>query len=136
MRFVLGGVGVVWGWFLGWVLVLVLWVLAVLWVWLPRAGGVVGFLAGEAGLGGLWGGGFDRLLGLVGVAGGFESMFFGGGDGVVCLGYYVVWWGHTYRVYVVVAYHSREPVIEAINIEEWVTVSRAKGLDKSHTRPP
>jgi hypothetical protein len=111
--------------------------LAVLWVWLPRAGDVAGFLAGEARLGGLRGGELDRLLGLAGAAGEFESMFFGDGDGVVCLGYYVVWWGGSYRVYVVVAYHSpSRPFIEVIDVEEWVTVSRAKRLAKSHTRPP
>jgi hypothetical protein len=107
----------------------------VLWVWLPAARDVVGFLVEEVRLGRVDSATLERLLLLARAAGEFESLFFGGGDSV-CLGYYVVWWGHTYRVYVVVAYHSREPVIEAINIEEWVTVSRAKGLAKSHTRPP
>jgi hypothetical protein len=33
-----------------------------------------------------------------------------------------------YRVFVVVAYHSREPILEVLDVEEWVGVSRAKRL--------
>jgi hypothetical protein len=123
-------VGVGWAVFLGWVLALLLWAVVVLWVWLPSAGDVAEFLAGEARLGRLSLESLERLRRLAVAAGEFESMFFGDGDGgVTCLGYYVVWWGGGFRVYVVVAYYSSNgPFIEAIDVEEWVVVSRAKGL--------
>jgi hypothetical protein len=103
------------------------------WVWLPTARSVAEFLAEEARLRRLNSAALERLVELARAAGEFEGLFFE--DGVECLGYYVLWWGHTYRVYVVVAYHSREPIIEAIDIEEWVGVSRAKRLAKSYTQP-
>jgi hypothetical protein len=96
---------------------------------------VAEFLVGESRLGRLRGVELERLLGLARAASEFESVFFGDGD-AVCLGYYVLWWGHTYRVYVVVAYYSSNgPFIEAIDVEEWVVVSRARGLAESYTRP-
>jgi hypothetical protein len=108
----------------------------VLWVWFPSAGAVAGFLVEEARLGRLRGGELERLLRLAGAAGEFEGLFFGDGD-AVCLGYYVVWWGGSYRVFVVVAYPSSNgPFIEVIDVEEWVGVARAVRLVESYTRPP
>jgi hypothetical protein len=103
------------------------------WVWLPTARGVAEFLAEEARLRRVDSATLERLRLLAEAAGEFEGLFFE--DGVECLGYYVIWWGRTYRVYVVVAYHSSQPFIEAIDIEEWVGVSRAKRLAKSYTQP-
>jgi len=126
-----GWVGVIFrGWVFSRVLALVLWAVAVLWVWLPRAGDVAEFLAGEARLGRLQGGELDRLLGLAGAAVEVEGLFFGDGDGdSVCLGFYVVRVGRVYRVFVVVGYHSSSGLfIEAIDVEEWVSVARAKRL--------
>jgi hypothetical protein len=52
------------------------------------------------------------------------------------LGYYVVWFGGSYRVFVVVAYYSSNgPFIEVIDVEEWVGVERAKRLARFYTRP-
>jgi hypothetical protein len=97
---------------------------------------VGGFLAGEAGLGRLPLGELDRLLGLARAASEVEGLFFGDGDGVECLGYYVVWFGGSYRVFVVVAYDSPGgPFIEVVDVEEWVTVERAKRLARFYTRP-
>jgi len=97
------------------------------WVWLPTARSVAEFLAEEARLRRLPLESLERLRLLVEAAREFEGLFFE--DGVEeCLGYYVMWWGHTYKVYVVVAYHSSEPFIEAIDIEEWVSVKRAERL--------
>jgi hypothetical protein len=104
------------------------------WVWFPTARSVAEFLAEEARLRRVDSATLERLRLLAEAASEFEGMFFEG-DGVECLGYYVVWWGRTYRVYVVVAYHSSEPFIEAIDIEEWVGVSRAKRLAKSYAQP-
>jgi hypothetical protein len=96
---------------------------------------VAEFLAEESRLRRLPRGELDRLLGLVRAVSGFEDVFFG--DGVDCLGYYVVWWGGCYRVFVVVAYDSPGGLfIEAVNVEEWVGVARAERLVKSYTRPP
>jgi hypothetical protein len=103
------------------------------WVWFPSARGVAEFLAEEARLGRVDSAALERLMLLAGAAGEFEGLFFE--DGVECLGYYVLWWGRTYRVYVVVAYHSSEPVIEVLDVEEWVGVSRAKRLARSYTQP-
>jgi hypothetical protein len=112
-----------------------MWAGAVLWVWLPSARDVVGFLVEEARLGRVDSATLERLLLLARAAGEFESLFFGDGDSV-CLGYYVLRWGGSYRVYVVVAYPSSSgPYIEAVDVEEWVVVSRAKGLARSYTRP-
>jgi hypothetical protein len=111
-------------------------VVFVLWVWLPSARDVGEFLAGEARLRRVPLGSLDRLLLLARAASEFENVFFGDGD-AVCLGYYVVWWGGSYRVFVVVAYDSSGGLfIEAVNVEEWVGVARAKRLVKSYTRPP
>jgi hypothetical protein len=109
----------------------------VLWVWLPSARDVVEFLVGESRFGRLRGVELERVLQLARAAGEFENLFFGDGDGdAVCLGYYVLRWGGGFRVYVVVAYYSSNgPFIEAIDIEEWVVVSRARGLARSYTRP-
>lgn len=107
------------GWF--WFCVGFVW-----WVWLARAGDVVEFLVEESRLRRLSGGVLERVLGLARAVSDFEGLFFE--DGVECLGYYVVWWGGSYRVYVVVAYLSGEPVIEVVDVEEWVAVSRAKRL--------
>jgi hypothetical protein len=96
---------------------------------------VAGFLVEEVRFRRLSLGSFERLRLLVEAAREFEDVFFE--DGVDCLGYYVVWWGGCYRVFVVVAYHSSSGLfIEAINVEEWVSVARAKRLVKSYTRPP
>jgi hypothetical protein len=104
----------------------------VFWVWLPSARGVVEFLAEEARLGRVDSATLERLRRLAGAAGEFESMFFEDGDGVECLGYYVVWWGGCYRVFVVVAYYSSNGLfIEAIDVEEWVSVKRAGGLARA-----
>jgi hypothetical protein len=103
------------------------------WVWLPSARSVAEFLAEEARLRRLPSGSLERLRQLAEAAGEFEGLFFE--DGVECLGYYVLWWGHTYKVYVVVAYHSSKPFIDVLDIEEWVGVSRAKRLAKSYTQP-
>jgi hypothetical protein len=110
---------------------------SVFWVWLPSARDVAGFLVEESRLGRLPRGELERLRGLAVAAGEFESVFFGDGDGdAVCLGYYVLRWGGGFRVYVVVAYDSPGgPFIEAIDVEEWVVVSRARGLARSYTRP-
>jgi hypothetical protein len=102
------------------------------WVWLPTARSVAEFLAEEARLRRLNSATLERLRLLARAAGEFESLFFE--DGVECLGYYVVWWGYTYKVYVVVAYHSSEPILEVLDVEEWVGVSRAKRLAKSYTQ--
>jgi len=111
------------------------WAGAVLWVWLPSAGDVGEFLAGEARLGRLPFGELDRLLGLARAASEVEGLFFGDGD-AVCLGYYVVWFGGSYRVFVVVAYYSSNgPFIEVVDVEEWVGVERAKRLARFYTRP-
>jgi hypothetical protein len=104
------------------------------WVWLPTAKSVAEFLAEEARLRRLPLESLERLKLLAEAASEFESFFFE--DGVECLGYYVLWWGRTYKVYAVVAYHSSEPIIEVLDIEEWVGVSRAKRLAKSYTQPP
>jgi hypothetical protein len=69
----------------------------------------------------------ERLIRLAKAAMEFEDMFFEGGE-EDNLGYYVVWRGYMYKVYVVVAYHHSQPFIEAIDVEEWVMVSRAKRL--------
>jgi hypothetical protein len=103
------------------------------WVWFPSARGVAEFLAEEARLRRLPLESLERLKQLAEAASEFEGLFFE--DGVECLGYYVLWWGRTYKVYVVVAYHSSEPVIEVLDVEEWVGVSRAKRLAKSYTQP-
>jgi hypothetical protein len=106
------------------------------WVWLPRARDVAEFLVEESRFSRLPRGELDRLLGLARAAAEVEDLFFGDGDGEVeCLGYYVLRWGGSYRVYVVVAYHHSQPFIEAIDIEEWVSVSRAERLAKSYTQP-
>jgi hypothetical protein len=91
---------------------------------------VAGFLVEESRLGRLPRGELDRLLGLAGAASEVEGLFFGDGDGeVACLGFYVVRVGHVYRVFVVVAYYSSSgPYIEAVDVEEWVGVERAKRL--------
>jgi hypothetical protein len=109
----------------------------VLWVWLPSARSVAEFLVEESRLGRVDSVTLERLLGLARAAGGFENVFFGGGDGdAVCLGYYVLRWGGGFRVFVVVAYYSSNGLfIEAIDVEEWVVVSRARGLARSYTRP-
>ncbi len=104
-----------------------------LWVWLPRARDVAGFLEEEARIHRLPRGATERLLGLARAAIEVEDLFFGDGDGEVKnLGYYVVRLGSNYKVYVVVAHYPRsypgEPVIEAIDVEEWAAVSRARKL--------
>ena len=107
-----------------------------MWVWLPSARDVGEFLAGEAGLGRLPFGELERLRRLAGAASEFEGLFFGDGDGVECLGYYVLRWGGSYRVFVVVAFDSPGgPFIEVVDVEEWVSVSRARRLAKSYARP-
>jgi hypothetical protein len=103
------------------------------WVWLPTARGVAEFLVEEARLRRVDSATLERLRLLAEAAGEFEGLFFE--DGVECLGYYVVWWGGVYRVFVVVAYHSSEPIIEAMDVEEWVGVSRAKRMARSYTQP-
>jgi hypothetical protein len=109
------------------VLAPLLWAAAVGWVWLPTARDVAEFLAEEARLRRIPSGSLERLILLAKAAGEFESIFFDGGE-EDNLGYYVIWWGYMYKVYVVVAYHSSEPFIEAIDIEEWVSVKRAERL--------
>lgn len=96
-------------------------------MWLPTAREVAEFLAEEARLRRLPRGELERLLLLARATSEFEDMFFEGGE-EDNLGYYVMWRGSMYKVYVVVAHYSSEPVIEAIDIEEWVTVSRARKL--------
>jgi hypothetical protein len=100
------------------------------WVWLPTAKNVAEFLAEEARLHRLPLEASERLILLAKAAMEFEDMFFEGGE-EDNLGYYVMWRGHTYKVYVVVAYHSSQPTIEAIDIEEWVSVAKAKRLAKT-----
>jgi hypothetical protein len=96
---------------------------------------VAGFLVEEVRLRRLPLESFERLRLLVEAVREFEGVFFE--DGVDCLGYYVVWWGGCYRVFVVVAYDSPGGLfIEAVNVEEWVGVARAERLVKSYTRPP
>jgi hypothetical protein len=104
---------------------------AVGWVWLPTAKNVAEFLAEEARLHRLPLEASERLIRLAKAAIEFEDMFFEGGE-EDNLGYYVMWRGHTYKVYVVVGYnHEYEPIIEAIDIEEWVSVAKAKRLAKT-----
>ena len=101
------------------------------WAWLPRAGDVAEFLAEEARIHRLPRGATDRLGQLARATFEVEELFFGDGDGgVACLGYYVVRLGNDYKVYVVVAYHSSKTgvVIEAVDVEEWAAVSRARKL--------
>jgi len=99
------------------------------WVWLPRARDVAEFLAEEVRLRRLPRNASERLISLARATGEVEELFFGDGDGEVAnLGYYVVRLGHTYKVFVVVAYHSSKTIIEAVDVEEWATVSRAKQL--------
>jgi hypothetical protein len=101
------------------------------WVWLPRARDVAEFLAEEARLDRLPRYATDRLMQLAKATSEVEELFFEDGDGeATCLGYYVVRLGHTYKVYVVVAYHTGNPgvAIEAIDVEEWAAVARAKQL--------
>ena len=99
------------------------------WAWLPRARDVAEFLAEEARIHRLPRGATDRLGQLARAAFEVEELFFGDGDGgVACLGYYVVRLGSDYKVYVVVAHHSTQPIIEAVDVEEWATVSRARKL--------
>jgi hypothetical protein len=119
-----------WSWsILSWALAPLLWAVAV-WVWLPTAKAVAEFLVEESRLLRVNSATLERLLLLAKAAGEFENVFFGDGE-EECLGYYVVWWGGLYRVYVVVGYHAREPIIEAIDIEEWVSVARAKRLART-----
>ena len=104
------------------------------WLWLPRARDVAEFLSEEARLKRLPLGATDRLVQLARAASEVEELFFGDGDGeAACLGYYVVRIGGSYKVYVVVAYHLSNPgvAIEAIDVEEWATVSKAMKLAKS-----
>jgi hypothetical protein len=99
-------------------------------VWLPSARGVAEFLAEEARLHRLPSGSLERLRLLAEAAREFENMFFEDGS-VDCLGFYVTLWGGVYRVYAVAAYHprdSREPVIEVLDVGEWVGVERLKRL--------
>ena len=99
------------------------------WVWLPTAKSVVEFLAEEVRLRRVNSAVLERLLGLARAASEFETVFFGDGDGdIVCLGYYVLWWGGVYKVFVVVAYYSSEPFIEVMDVEEWVSVERVERL--------
>jgi hypothetical protein len=99
------------------------------WVWLPRAGDVAEFLAEEARLNKLPRGELERLKQLAKAASEVEGLFFGDGDCEVAnLGYYVVRLGSNYKVYVVVAYHSSNLIIEAVDVEEWAAVSRARKL--------
>jgi hypothetical protein len=102
------------------------------WVWLPRAVDVAEFLAEEARLRRLPRGVADRLVQLARAAVEVEDLFFEDAE-AVNLGYYVVRLGSTYKVYVVVAYHTGNPgvVIEAIDIEEWAAVSRARQLARA-----
>jgi len=98
------------------------------WVWLPRARDVGEFLAEEARIHRLPRNAADRLVKLARAAVEVEDLFFGDGE-VACLGYYVVRLGGSYKVYVVVAYYSSGgPLIEAVDVEEWATVSRARQL--------
>jgi hypothetical protein len=101
------------------------------WAWLPRARDVAEFLSEEARIHRLPRYATDRLMQLARAASEVEELFFEDGDGeAACLGYYVVRLGHTYKVFVVVAYHTENPgvAIEAIDIEEWATVARARQL--------
>jgi len=97
------------------------------WVWLPTAKAVAEFLAEEARFSRLPRGELDRLLGLARAAVEVEDLFFGDGE-ATCLGYYVLRWGGSFRVYVVVGYYRSQPFIEAIDVEEWVSVAKAKRL--------
>jgi hypothetical protein len=99
-------------------------------VWLPTAKDVAEFLAEEVKLRRIPLESLERLILLAKAASEFESFFFDGGE-EDNLGYYVVWRGYMYKVYVVVAYHSSQPTIEAIDIEEWVSVAKAKRLAKT-----
>ena len=102
-----------------------------LWVWLPRARDVAEFLEEEARLNRLPRNATDRLMQLARAASEVEGLFFGDGDGeAACLGYYVVRIGSSYKVYVVVAYHSSKPIIEVVDVEEWATISRGPRLAK------
>jgi hypothetical protein len=112
----------------------VVWAGGLEWVWLPSARDVAEFLEEEARLRRLPRGELERLTQLAKAAGEFEGMFFEDGE-ARCLGYYVLWLGPNYRVYVVVAHHSSQPIIEAIDIEEWVTVSRARKLARAELTP-
>jgi hypothetical protein len=100
------------------------------WVWFPSVRDVAGFLAEEVRLRRIPSGSLERLRLLVEAASEVEGLFFGDGDGeVACLGFYVVRVGHVYKVFVVVAYYSPSgPYIEAVDVEEWVSVERAKRL--------
>jgi len=101
------------------------------WAWLPRARDVAEFLAEEARIHRLPRGATDRLMQLARAASEVEDLFFGDGDcEVKNLGYYVVRLGNSYKVFVVVAYHTGNPgvVIEVVDVEEWAAVSRARQL--------